>query len=52
MNNYFTAGQATFAMNYFAFLPALANQGTDPNFYDKVGFSPTRRGPTANSSPP
>ena len=37
MNDYFINGKATFAMNYFAFLPALANQGTNPNYYDKVG---------------
>ena len=45
MNNYFIAGQATFAMNYFAFLPALANQGTDPDFFDKVGFFSNPPGP-------
>jgi len=45
MNNYFIAGQATFAMNYFAFLPALANQGTDPDFYDKTGFFSNPPGP-------
>jgi multiple sugar transport system substrate-binding protein len=45
MNNYFTAGQAAFAMNYFAFLPALSNQGTDPDFYDKVGFFSNPAGP-------
>ena len=45
MNNYFIAGQSTFAMNYFAFLPALANQGTDPDYYDKVGFFSNPKGP-------
>jgi multiple sugar transport system substrate-binding protein len=45
MNNYFTAGQAAFAMNYFAFLPALSNQGTDPDYYDKVGFFSNPPGP-------
>jgi len=45
MNNYFIAGQATFAMNYFAFLPALANQGTNPDYYDKVGFFSNPPGP-------
>ena len=45
MNNYFIAGQATFAMNYFAFLPALSNQGTDPDYYDKVGFFSNPPGP-------
>ena len=45
MNDYFINGQATFAMNYFAFLPALANQGTNPNYYDKVGFFSEPEGP-------
>ena len=45
MNNYFIAGQATFAMNYFAFLPALANEGTNPDYYDKVGFFSNPPGP-------
>jgi len=45
MNDYFINGQAVFAMNYFAFLPALANSGTDPNFYDKVGFFSNPPGP-------
>ena len=45
MNNYFIAGQATFAMNYFAFLPALANEGTDPDYFDKVGFFSNPKGP-------
>jgi multiple sugar transport system substrate-binding protein len=45
MNDYFINGKAVFAMNYFAFLPALANQGTDPNFYNKVGFFSNPPGP-------
>jgi multiple sugar transport system substrate-binding protein len=45
MNDYFINGKATFAMNYFAFLPALANQGTNPNYYDKVGFFSNPKGP-------
>jgi multiple sugar transport system substrate-binding protein len=45
MNDYFINGQAAIAMNYFAFLPALSNQGTDPNFYDKVGFFANPPGP-------
>ena len=45
MNNYFINGQATFAMNYFAFLPALVNQGTNPNYYDKIGFFSNPPGP-------
>jgi len=45
MNDYFINGKAVMAMNYFAFLPALANKGTDPNFYDKVGFFSNPAGP-------
>ena len=45
MNDYFINGKAVFAMNYFAFLPALSNQGTDPNFFDKVGFFSNPKGP-------
>jgi multiple sugar transport system substrate-binding protein len=45
MNDYFINGNATFAMNYFAFLPALANQGTNPNYHDKVGFFSNPPGP-------
>jgi multiple sugar transport system substrate-binding protein len=45
MNDYFINGKAVFAMNYFAFLPALANQGTNPNYYDKVGFFSNPKGP-------
>ena len=45
MNNCFIGGQAAMAMNYFAFLPALSNQGTNPNYYDKVGFFSNPTGP-------
>jgi multiple sugar transport system substrate-binding protein len=45
MNDYFINGQAVFAMNYFAFLPALSNEGTDPNYFDKVGFFSNPPGP-------
>ena len=45
MNDYFINGQAVFSMNYFAFLPALANPGTDPNYWDKVGFFSNPPGP-------
>jgi ABC-type sugar transport system substrate-binding protein/maltose-binding protein MalE len=45
MNNYFITGQAAFAMNFFSFLPALANPSTDPNYYDKVGFFANPPGP-------
>ncbi|MCX7707376.1 MAG: extracellular solute-binding protein, partial [Anaerolineae bacterium] len=45
MNDYFINGQAVFAMNYFAFFPALANPGTNPNYWDKVGFFANPPGP-------
>jgi len=45
-NDAFISGQAVMAMNYFAFFPALVNQGTNPNFFDKVGFFPNPAGPT------
>ena len=32
-------------MNYFAFLPALVNQGTNPDYYDKIGFFSNPPGP-------
>jgi multiple sugar transport system substrate-binding protein len=38
MNNYMVAGQAAFAMNYFAFFPALSSQGANPDYYDKIGY--------------
>jgi multiple sugar transport system substrate-binding protein len=45
MNDYFINGQAVFAMNYFAFFPALANKGTSPKYFDKVGFFSNPAGP-------
>ncbi|MGC8779558.1 MAG: ABC transporter substrate-binding protein [Anaerolineae bacterium] len=45
MNDYFINGQVVFAMNYFAFFPALANKGTNPKYYDKVGFFANPAGP-------
>jgi multiple sugar transport system substrate-binding protein len=45
MNDYFINGTAVFAMNYFAFLPALVNEGTNPNYYDKTGFFSNPPGP-------
>ena len=45
MNDAFTSGKAAMIMNYFAFLPALGNKGTDPNFYDKVGYFVNPAGP-------
>lgn len=45
MNDAFTSGKAAMIINYFAFLPALVNKGTNPNFYDKVGFFVNPAGP-------
>jgi multiple sugar transport system substrate-binding protein len=45
MNDAFTSGKAAMIMNYFAFLPGLASKGTNPNFYDKVGFFVNPAGP-------
>ena len=45
MNDAFTSGKAVMIMNYFAFLPALGNKGTDPNYYDKVGYFVNPAGP-------
>jgi multiple sugar transport system substrate-binding protein len=45
MNDAFTSGKAAMIFNYFAFLPALANKGTNPNYYDKVGFFVNPAGP-------
>ena len=44
MNNYFIAGQATFAMNYFAFLPALVQPGHRPRLLrqDRLLLQPAR----------
>jgi multiple sugar transport system substrate-binding protein len=44
-NDAFISGQAAMAMNYFAFFPALVNQATNPNYYDKVGFFVNPKGP-------
>ena len=44
-NDSFISGQAAMAMNYFAFLPALINESTNPNYYDKVGFFANPAGP-------
>jgi multiple sugar transport system substrate-binding protein len=47
-NDSFISGQAAMAMNYFAFLPALINESTNPNFYDKVGFFANPAGPNGD----
>ena len=47
-NDAFISGQAAMAMNYFAFLPALINENTNPNYYDKAGFFANPAGPNGD----
>jgi len=47
-NDAMIGGKAVMVMNYFAFFPALANKGTNPNYWDKVGFFPNPAGPYGN----
>ncbi len=44
-NDAFIGGQVAMTMNYFAFLPALANEGTSP-FAKTTGFFANPAGPT------
>ncbi|HVO39889.1 MAG TPA: extracellular solute-binding protein, partial [Spirochaetia bacterium] len=44
-NDAFISGKAAMAMNYFAFLPSLLNKGTNPNYYNKVGYFVNPAGP-------
>ena len=46
-NDAMIGGQAAMIMNYFAFLPALANTGTNP-YADVTGFFANPAGPTGN----
>jgi multiple sugar transport system substrate-binding protein len=43
-NDAFISGQSVMTMNYFAFLPALANPGVNP-YADGTGFFPNPAGP-------
>ena len=45
-NDAIISGQVAMSMNYFAFFPALVNPGTNPNYYDKIGFFSNPAGPT------
>ncbi|MBP7691253.1 MAG: sugar ABC transporter substrate-binding protein [Anaerolineales bacterium] len=45
-NDAMIGGKAAMIMNYFAFFPALVNEGTNPNYWDKVGFFASPAGPT------
>lgn len=46
VNDAMIGGQAAMGMNYFAFFPALVNQGTNPDYYDKMGFFANPAGPS------
>lgn len=45
-NDAMIGGKAAMIMNYFAFFPALVNEGTNPNYWDKVGFFANPEGPS------
>ncbi|MCA9869243.1 MAG: extracellular solute-binding protein [Caldilineae bacterium] len=46
VNDAMISGQAAMGMNYFAFFPALVNPGTNPDYYDKMGFFQNPAGPS------
>ncbi len=46
VNDAMIGGQAVMGMNYFAFLPALVNPGTNPDYWDKMGFFQNPAGPS------
>ncbi len=46
VNDAIIGGQAVMGMNYFAFLPALVNPGTNPDYWDKMGFFQNPAGPS------
>ena len=48
VNNKFTSGQIAMGMNYFAFMPALANKASNP-LADKTGFFSNPKGPSGKS---
>jgi multiple sugar transport system substrate-binding protein len=45
VNDAMISGQAAMGMNYFAFWPALVSEGTNPDYYDKMGFFSNPKGP-------
>ncbi|MBE3066404.1 MAG: extracellular solute-binding protein [Chloroflexi bacterium] len=45
-NDAMIGGQVAMTMNYFAFLPALANPGSNPNYAASMGFFANPAGPT------
>ena len=48
VNDALIGGQAVMGMNYFAFFPALVNPGTNPDYYDKMGFFANPAGPNGD----
>jgi len=45
VNDQIINGSAVMGMNYFAFFPALVNEATNPDYYDKIGFFSNPKGP-------
>ncbi|MEJ2264807.1 MAG: extracellular solute-binding protein [Anaerolineales bacterium] len=45
VNDAMISGQAAMGMNYFAFFPALVNEATNPDYFDKIGFFSNPKGP-------
>jgi multiple sugar transport system substrate-binding protein len=45
-NDAMIGGQVAMTMNYFAFLPALSNPGSNPNYAASMGFFANPAGPT------
>lgn len=45
VNDAYISGQVAMVMNYFAFLPALINESTNPISFDSTGFFVNPKGP-------
>lgn len=45
LNDAFISGQLAMITNYYAFFPALVNKDINANYYDKVGFFASPKGP-------
>jgi multiple sugar transport system substrate-binding protein len=45
VNDQMISGSAAMGMNYFAFFPSLVSEGTNPDYYDKMGFFSNPKGP-------
>jgi multiple sugar transport system substrate-binding protein len=50
VNDAMISGQAAMGMNYFAFFPALVNQATNPEYFDKIGFFSNPKGPSGEQA--